>query len=90
LWTRRFEIARACAVGHVALIVWGWAFAQFPYILEPDLDIYNAAAPPITLDILAGALTAGALILFPSFWYLKSVFKSHREHRRLVGRHGLS
>jgi cytochrome bd ubiquinol oxidase subunit II len=90
LWTRRFEIARACAVGHVALIVWGWAFAQFPYILEPDLDIYNAAAPPITLDILAGALTAGALILFPSFWYLKSVFKSHREHRHLWRRHGSS
>jgi cytochrome d ubiquinol oxidase subunit II len=32
---------------------------------------------------LAGALTAGAFILFPSFWYLIAVFKSHRSQRHL-------
>jgi len=84
LWIRRFEIARSCAVGEVALIVWGWAFAQFPDMLEPDLDIYNAAAPAVTMQILAGAQTAGAFILFPSFWYLMAVFKSHRQHRHLL------
>jgi cytochrome d ubiquinol oxidase subunit II len=84
---RRYVIARLCAVAQVALILWGWAFAQFPYLLEPDLDIYNAAAPPITLHILAGALTAGAFILFPSYRYLMLVFKSHREHRTLLRRH---
>jgi cytochrome d ubiquinol oxidase subunit II len=84
---RRYAIARLCAVAQVALILWGWAFAQFPYLLEPDLDIYNAAAPPITLHILAGALTAGAFILFPSYRYLMLVFKSHREHRTLFRRH---
>jgi cytochrome d ubiquinol oxidase subunit II len=77
LWVRRFEIARVCAAGHVSLILWGWAFAQFPYLLEPDVDIYNASAPPITLKILAGALAAGALILLPSYRYLLKVFKSH-------------
>jgi cytochrome d ubiquinol oxidase subunit II len=86
LWMRRYAIARVCAAGQVALILWGWAFAQFPYLLEPDLDIYNAAAPPITLHILAGALTAGAFILFPSYRYLMLVFKSHREHRYLPHR----
>jgi len=86
LWMRRFAIARLCAVGQVALIVWGWAFAQFPYLIEPDLDIYNAGAPPITLHLLAGALTAGAFILFPSYRYLMVVFKSHR-HRHLLRRH---
>jgi cytochrome d ubiquinol oxidase subunit II len=77
LWTRRFEFARLCAVGQVALILWGWAFAQFPYLLEPDVDIYNAAAPQITLDVLSGALAMGALILLPSYQYLLQVFKSH-------------
>jgi cytochrome bd ubiquinol oxidase subunit II len=83
LWTRRFELARLCAAGQVALILWGWAFAQFPYLLEPDLDIYNAAAPPITLQILAGALAAGALILLPSYRYLLKVFKSRPNHHHI-------
>jgi len=82
LWTRRFELARLCAVGQVALILWGWAFAQFPYLLEPDVDIYNAAAPQITLDVLAGALAMGALILLPSYQYLLKVFKSHPNRVR--------
>jgi cytochrome d ubiquinol oxidase subunit II len=81
LWTQRFELARLCAAGQVALILWGWAFAQFPYLLEPDVDIYNAAAPSITLHILAGALAAGALILLPSYRYLLNVFKSRPNHR---------
>jgi cytochrome bd ubiquinol oxidase subunit II len=83
LWTQRFELARLCAAGQVALILWGWAFAQFPYLLEPDVDIYNAAAPSITLHILAGALAAGALILLPSYRYLLNVFKSRPNHRRI-------
>jgi cytochrome d ubiquinol oxidase subunit II len=83
LWVRRFVIARVCAAGHVALILWGWAFAQFPFLLEPDVDIYNSAAPPVTLKILAGALAAGALILLPSYRYLLKVFKGRPKHRRL-------
>jgi cytochrome d ubiquinol oxidase subunit II len=83
LWTRRFELARVCAAGQVTLILWGWAFAQFPYLLEPDVDIFNASAPPITLKILAGALVAGALILLPSYRYLLKVFKSRPKHHRI-------
>lgn len=83
LWSRRFEIARLCAASQVALILWGWAFAQFPVLVEPDIDIYNASAPPITLRMLAGALAAGALILLPSYRYLLVVFKSRpKRHRR--------
>ena len=81
LWNRRFLIARFCAAGHVTLILWGWAFAQFPFLLEPDVDIYSASAPPITLKILAGALGVGALVLLPSYRYLLKVFKSRPVHR---------
>ena len=81
LWTRRFELARVCAAGHVVLILWGWAFAQFPFLLEPDVDIYSAAAPAVTLKILAGALGTGALILLPSYRYLLKVSKSRPKHR---------
>ena len=79
LWTRRFALARVCAAGQVALILWGWALAQFPYLLEPDLTIFNAAAPVRTLDILALALAAGALLLLPSYRYLLIVFKRDRR-----------
>jgi NADH dehydrogenase len=76
LLTRRYKIARFCAAGEVTLILWGWAFAQFPYLVMPNLTIYAASAPPITIKLLAGALLAGSLLLLPSYKYLLDVFKS--------------
>jgi cytochrome bd-type quinol oxidase subunit 2 len=49
--------------------------AQFPYLIEQDITIYNAAAPPGTLRLLLAASAAGALLLFPSFYCLFRVFK---------------
>jgi hypothetical protein len=37
----------------VTLILLGWVSAQFPYLVEPRLSIYNASAPPITLRLMA-------------------------------------
>ncbi|HZS08232.1 MAG TPA: cytochrome d ubiquinol oxidase subunit II [Blastocatellia bacterium] len=76
LWTRRFRLARFCAAAQTTLILWGWAAAQFPYLVEPDLTIHNAAAPDITMRLVLIALVAGAFLLFPSFYYLFRVFKS--------------
>ena len=64
------------AAGQVTLILLGWAFAQFPYLVEPDISITSAAAPQITLELLLGALIAGALLLFPSYYYLFRIFKT--------------
>ena len=76
LWTRRYRAARVCTAGQVTLILLGWAFAQFPYIVEPDISITSAAAPQITLRLLLGALIAGAVLLFPSYYYLFRIFKT--------------
>ncbi len=76
LWTRKYKWARVCAAAQVALIILGWAAAQFPFLIEPDVTIHSAAAPTITLQLLLGALAAGALLLFPSYFYLFRVFKS--------------
>lgn len=76
LWTRRYQVARICAAAQVTLILLGWALAQFPHLVEPDLTITSAAAPQITLQLLLGALVAGALLLFPSYYYLIRVFKA--------------
>jgi cytochrome d ubiquinol oxidase subunit II len=76
LWTRRYKAARLFAAAQVTLILLGWAFAQFPHLVEPDLTITSAAAPQITLQLLLGALAAGAILLFPSYYYLIRVFKA--------------
>ena len=60
----------------MALILWGWGLAQYPYLLPPDLTIAAAAAPTITLELALGAVSVGAIVLFPSLYYLLRVFKS--------------
>lgn len=75
LWTRAFRAARMCAAAQVALILWGWGLAQYPYLVPPDITIAGAAAPTITLELVLGALGLGAVVLFPSLYYLFRVFK---------------
>src|SRR6266404_452978 len=75
LWTRKYRLARICAAAQVTLILLGWALAQFPHLVEPDITIAAAAAPRSTLRLLLGALAAGAIVLFPSYYYLFRVFK---------------
>jgi cytochrome d ubiquinol oxidase subunit II len=79
LWARRFPIARYCAAGQVALILWGWALAQYPYLVRPELTIHNSAAPHSTMRALLWALAAGVVLLFPSYWYLLRVFKGRTQ-----------
>jgi cytochrome d ubiquinol oxidase subunit II len=71
---RRLGLARAAAAAQVALILAGWALAQYPYLVPPDLTLAAAAAPAETLRALLAALAAGALLLLPAFFYLYRVF----------------
>jgi cytochrome d ubiquinol oxidase subunit II len=76
LWRRHYRMARVAAVIQVTMILWGWALAQYPWLLPPSLSIRDAAAPAITLKLTLAALAAGALVLLPSLAYLFRVFKS--------------
>lgn len=76
LWFRRFRLARVAVGVQVSLIFWGWPLAQYPYLLPPEFTIANTAAPPATLRLTLIVLSAGAIILLPSLWYLFQVFKS--------------
>jgi cytochrome bd ubiquinol oxidase subunit II len=78
LWRRSYRRARLCAAGQVTLIIWGWAASQYPYLIEPHVTITSAAAPHVTLVLLVGALGVGALLLFPSFYYLFHIFKGEK------------
>ena len=75
LWRRRFSVARLLVATQVALIVLGWAAAQYPYLLVDDLTIGHAAADPRTLRVLLYTLLAGVPVLVPSLWLLFRVFK---------------
>ena len=78
LWRRRWRVARVAAATQVSLILWGWALAQYPYVLPPDLPVEAAAAPAVTLRLVLAALALGALVLFPSLYYLLRIFKSRQ------------
>lgn len=77
LWFRRYRLARVATAAQVTGILWGWALAQYPYMVPPELTINAAAAPAITLRLTAIALAVGAVVLLPSLAYLFRVFKSH-------------
>lgn len=76
IWKRAYRIARVAVAGQASFIVWGWAWAQYPYMLPPNRTIESLAAPRSTLLWVMGTLLAGTLILLPSFFYLFRVFKS--------------
>src|SRR5258707_8140585 len=80
LRSRKYRLARICAAAQVTLILVGLAVAQFPYLIEPDITIYSAAAPRATLQLLLIALAAGVLVLFPSYYYLFRVFKGEAAY----------
>ena len=80
LWIRKYRLARLCAAAQVSLIILGWALAQFPYLVEPNITIYSAAAPHATLQLLIVALSAGVLVLFPSYYYMFRIFKGENIH----------
>jgi cytochrome d ubiquinol oxidase subunit II len=76
LWRRRYNIARIAAALQVSLILWGWVWSQYPYLLPPHLTISSAAAPRITLQLVLWGVAGGALLLIPSLLYLFRIFAS--------------
>ena len=75
LWQRRYLLARALAAAQISLILLGWGAGQYPYLVEPNITISDAAAPAVTLRLLLIALGLGALVLFPSLFFLYRIFK---------------
>jgi cytochrome d ubiquinol oxidase subunit II len=80
LWTRRFWGARVAAVLQVTGILWGWALAQYPYLVRPDIRFDNAGAPATVMIIFLWILGAGALVLIPSLVYLFRLFTPRQSH----------
>jgi cytochrome d ubiquinol oxidase subunit II len=52
---------------------------QAPYVLPPTMTIREVAAPRVTLELLLGALVAGAVLLLPALAYLFRTFGRERR-----------
>jgi cytochrome bd ubiquinol oxidase subunit II len=66
LYARMFRAARLTAAAAVGSILWGWAVAQYPYLLVGSLTIAQAAAAETTLSALLASLLVGAFLVVPS------------------------
>jgi cytochrome d ubiquinol oxidase subunit II len=81
LWTRRFWAARTAAVLQAIGILWGWALAQYPYLVRPDIRFDAAGAPRSVMVMFIWILAAGAVVLIPSLVYLFRLFTPrHTRH----------
>ncbi len=75
VWTRRYRLARIAAAAEVALLIAGWALAQYPYLVVPDLTYENAAASEAMLKVSLIVFGIGSLLLVPSLLLLFALFK---------------
>jgi cytochrome d ubiquinol oxidase subunit II len=75
LATRRYTPARIASALAVTAILVGWALAQYPYILVPEVTIEEAARGRATLVAMLVALVAGAVVLVPALVYLYVLFQ---------------
>ena len=61
--------------GRMRALLVGWALAQRPYLIAPDVTIAGAAAPAVALELTLVIVGGGSLLLIPSIYYLFRVFK---------------
>jgi cytochrome d ubiquinol oxidase subunit II len=72
---KRYAPARLASSLAVTTILVGWAVAQYPFILVPDVTIEAAATGRATLQAMLVALAVGAVFLVPSLAYLYVLFQ---------------
>jgi cytochrome d ubiquinol oxidase subunit II len=88
VWSRRYQIARIAAVGAVAVLIGGWALAQYPYLIVPDITYDNAAASDPMLKVSLIVFAVGSLFLVPSLLLLFALFKG--KNPAVTGDYGAS
>ena len=81
----RTRLVRPFAVLAVAAVIWGWAVAQYPYLLPPRLTIAAAAAPDaaeVTELVVVGIIV---VVVIPSFVLLFRLANSGPRGQPLEG-----
>jgi cytochrome d ubiquinol oxidase subunit II len=85
LFGGRYQVARVVAAAQVVVLLAGWALAQWPYLIYPDLTLHAAAAPDPTLRLILIFLPPGLALVLPSLWLLFAVFKGRNPAQPKTG-----
>jgi cytochrome d ubiquinol oxidase subunit II len=72
---RSYGLSRIAAAVAVTAVLWGWAAAQYPFIVPPALTIEGTAASRTVLLTLLICLLIGSVLLVPSLVLLYSLFQ---------------
>jgi cytochrome bd ubiquinol oxidase subunit II len=75
LYRHHFTTARVISAVAVTAVVWAWALAQYPHLLQPGLTITAGAAGRSVLLSTLVCLAIGAVILVPSMVWLYTLFQ---------------
>ena len=62
-------------------VIWGWAVAQYPYLVPTSITIDEAKSPARVLWFLIATTAAGALLLVPALGYLLYLFKVRQTEK---------
>ena len=84
---KRPGLARVAAALAVTAVIWGWAVAQYPYLLQPGLTVQAAAAPETTLRAMLISLVVGAALVVPSLVFLFTLFQRGHSDTSQTAKH---
>jgi cytochrome d ubiquinol oxidase subunit II len=76
VFTHHYRLSRAFAIGEIGLLILGWAVAQHPYLVYPDLTFEATAGPLATIQFMLLSLPVGLVLIIPSLILLFRAFKS--------------
>ena len=75
LFRRRYVAVRVAAAVAVAAVLWGWALAQYPFMLPPGTRYPDVAATRSVLDATLVVTAIGTALLLPSLYWLLRLFQ---------------
>jgi cytochrome d ubiquinol oxidase subunit II len=74
LYASRFQLARVLAMTQVVLVIGGWAMAQYPYVVVPDVTVADTAPEGVVWSMLT-VLAVGAAPLAAAYGWMVWVFR---------------
>ena len=85
LRTRRVVIARGTAVLATVTVLWGWGAGQYPWLLDRQMAVSDAAASDPVLWALIAAFAAAAVLAVPALIWLYTL-----TEKGLLGEQGVA
>jgi len=75
LQRERYHSAVVASAAAVTTVVWGWAVAQYPFLVPPTITVESTKAPDNVLLLLILTIALGSMLLLPAIGYLFYLFK---------------